>query len=142
MRRFDSILKHYGIVAEQGENEQAMQNVASALPPAPGEQGTQPAPAPAGQETIDNQQSTEPEKKQLQPENYVMLVKLLKAAFLASPSEEDVATVNDLKFKNPDGGETDQINETNADEAFNKILPILSKYLTQDKSVESLLKTI
>jgi hypothetical protein len=141
VRRFNEILKRYNIVAEAGEGPAAMSSIASALPPAPGEQGAVPA-APAGQETIDNQQPTEPTTKQLQPENYVMLVKLLKAAFLASPSEEDAAAVNDLKFTGPDGNETDEVNETNADEAFNKILPILSKYMSQDKSVVSLLKKV
>lgn len=141
MRRFNEILKRYNILEEQGEGQAAMQNVASALPPAPGEQGAAPA-APAGNETIDNQQPPEPTTKQLQPENYVMLVKLLKAAFLASPNEEDAAAINDLKFTGPDGNETEEINETNADEAFNKILPILSKYMSQDKSVASLLKTV
>jgi hypothetical protein len=70
------------------------------------------------------------------------MVRLLKAAFLASPSEEDSAAVNNLKISGPDGQQTDEINETNAGEAFEALLPIISKYITKDKSVESLLKKV
>lgn len=138
MNRFANILKRYNIVVEDATqpNPNPIGDVSSALPGAPG------APAAADPGTIDNQTPPEPATKQLQPENYVLLVKLLKAAFLATPSEEDAAAVNNLKFTSPDGGETDQVNETNADEAFNKLLPILSKYIDQDKTVAGLLKSI
>jgi len=138
VKRFAAILKRYNIVVEDANqpNPNPMGDVSSALPGAPT------APAADAPETIDNQTPPEPAVKQLQPENYVLLVKLLKAAFIASPSEEDAATVNNLKFTSPDGGETEEVNETNADEAFNKLLPILSKYINQDKTVAGLLKTV
>ena len=139
MRQFDTILVRYGILSE-ADAQAALGNTDSALPGAGGAQ--QPAPDPAQGETIDNQQPPAPTTSRLSPESYVTLVKLLKAAFLAEPSEEDAANVSELKFTGANGQETNEINETNADEAFQKLLPIISKYTAKDKTVEGLLKSV
>lgn len=147
MRQFDSILKRYGVLTEQSPDAgvAALGDVNTALQP-PAQGGAQSAAPssgtnPPGAESIDNQKAPE-EKKSLNAENYTLMVKLLKAAFLANPDEEDSATVNNMKFQGADGNETTDINENNADEAFNKLLPVISKYLSKDKTVESLLKKV
>jgi len=138
VKRFNSICQRYGILTEEdatlGSTESAIPAPGAEAAPAADANAAEPAP-----ETIENQQ---PEVKQLSSENYVMLVKLLKTAFTASPDETDIAAVNDLKFKGADGADTNEINETNADDAFNKLLPIISKYGSKDKTVEGLLKSV
>jgi len=139
MRQFDKILERYGILTE--EDAQAQQAIQSALPPANNQQQQGDTNQQAASETLDNQQPA-PTTSELSPQNFVMLVKLIRSAFTCSPTDEDVAIVNEMKFKGPDVQESNEINETNADGAFKQILAVVSKYTTKDKSIETLLKQV
>lgn len=58
--------------------------------------------------------------KELSPESEVMLVRLLKKAFVVSPQPEDIEQIDDMN----------DINESNARECLTKIINLIKKYST------------
>jgi hypothetical protein len=68
------------------------------------------------------EQPAEPEQqtKELTPEGEVLLIRLLKKAFVISPKPEDIEQMSDI----------DNINENNARESLSKIIGLMKKYST------------
>lgn len=75
-------------------------------------------PTPQEVQQTQDEQPAEPVK--LSPEGEVMLIRLLKKAFVIQPRPEDIEQMTDL----------DDINESNARESLQKIIGLMKKYST------------
>ena len=80
--------------------------------PTPQEVQAGEAPAPEAPE------ATEPETESLAPESEVMLIRLLKKAFVIAPKPEDIELIS----------EVGEVNETNARECLKKIVNLMKRY--------------
>lgn len=116
MKKFEQIYRQY-------INEQDQTAAAITAPEGPGAQTNPNASAlNSPQSTIDNQQAADGEgtPHSLDSTGFVSLVRLLKAAFIAKPSDADSAKVT---------ADTPEINETNAMQVFKQLLPLIGKYV-------------
>lgn len=92
-------------------------------PPPPPDAVDDTTQSPTPQET---QQSPEAEPQSLSPESEVMLIRLLKKAFVLSPKPEDVEFITQM----------DDINENNARENLTNIVNLIKKY-SSDVDIKS-----
>jgi len=91
------------------------------LPPGTEETNTEDNPTPQeNQQTEEQPAETEQQTKELTPEGEVLLIRLLKKAFVISPKPEDIEQMSDI----------DNINENNARESLSKIISLMKKYST------------
>jgi hypothetical protein len=94
------------------------------VPLPPGVEGdnvdSQPTPQEVQQDSSDEAQADQTTIQKLSPESEVLLIRLLKKAFVIQPRPEDIEQMTDL----------DDINETNARESLQKIIGLMKKYST------------
>lgn len=106
--------------------KQKLLNEADEAPLPPGVKSGNAEENPTPQETQQNQQNNvQPEEQpaepqKLSPEGEVLLIRLLKKAFVIQPKPEDIEQMTEL----------DDINESNARESLQKIIGLMKKYST------------
>lgn len=88
------------------------------VPLPPGTEETDAEENPTPQEA--QQTEEQPEVKELTPEGEVLLIRLLKKAFVITPKPEDIEQMTDIS----------DINENNARESLSKIIGLMKKYST------------
>lgn len=108
MKRFYKIYKQY--IVEQ-DNDAAIAAPETVAPAIGNQQPGAIPPAAAGPESDTNK---------LDSAAFVGLIRMLKSAFVARPSDEDTAKIT------TDIGE---INETNAMDVYKKLIPVIGKYV-------------
>lgn len=139
LRRFEQLCSQYILIEEKGEKPVDL-NAPAEPAQAPTDLNAPTSEDKQEEPTLDNQKPPEPAISQLSPASYVTLVRLLRDAFIAKPSDEDASTIAKMKFTTDSGEESGEINETNAEDAFSKILPIISKYSRTDINLKDMLQ--
>lgn len=101
MKKFDAILKKYGVLSEQDVAQPAQTD--AAMPPAE-------VAAPATPE--------EPQTQPLTSEGEAMLVRLLKKALVITPDATDTDTINEMP----------EINPNNSRAVLDQLITLIRKY--------------